>query len=271
MNIRKSLESRLRRWPLLYRLGAVIYSTLQPVHLQELFIGTKAQERKWARRHHHKGSDWENAQRLGDGREWVAGYWGSRNNSHRAFLLEKIAAFSPFSTVLEIGCNCGPSLYPIAKRFPDVEIRGIDINPGAVKKGNELFGQEGLSNVKLSVGKADELGQFQDKSFDIVFTNSLLMYIGPDKIKQVIREMVRITNRALLLMERYCFQPACKDPDGLGVYRYCAWERDYVALLSQFVPREQIHITKISKGIWPESPRWEEVGAVIEVVIGQGK
>lgn len=271
MNIKKSLEPRLRKWPLLYRLGAAVYSTLQPVHLQELFIGTKAQEMKWARRHLHKGGDWENAQRLGDGREWVAGYWGSRDHSHRAFLLEKIAAYSPFSTVLEIGCNCGPNLYLVAKKFPDAEIRGVDINPGAVKKGNELLAQEGISNVGLFIGKADELGQFQDKSFDIVVTDSLLMYIGPDKIKKVIEEMVRITRRALILLERHCFQTERKDQSGLGVYRYCAWERDYVALLSQFVPREQIHITKIPEGIWPESPRWQKMGAAVEVIMEQGK
>lgn len=271
MNIKKTLEPRLRKWPLLYRLGAAVYSTLQPVHLQELFIGTKAQERKWARRHLHKGRDWNSTQHLDEGDEWVTGYWNSLNHSHRAFLLEKIASFSPFSTVLEIECNCGPNLYLMAKRFPDTEIRGIDINPRAVKEGNELFGQEGISNVRLSIGKADELGQFQDKSFDIVFTNSLLMYIGPDKIKQVIQEMVRITRRALILLERHCFQPQPKDPDGLGVYRYSSWERDYVALLGQFIPQEQMHVAKITEDIWPESPRWQKMGAVVEVVMEQGK
>ena len=42
--------------------------------------------------------------------------------------------------------------------------------------------------------------------------------------------------------------------------------RDYVALLQQFAPREQIHTTKITHDIWPDAV-WEEVGAVIEVVL----
>lgn len=266
------MKKRLQHWlgkrPLLYRLVAQVYSTLQPVHLLELLIGTKAQERRWAKRHLHQGSDWNNVQRLDEDDEWVMSYWHSRNRSHRAFLLEKIAAFSPTS-ILEIGCNCGPNLYLIAKRLPNAEIRGIDINPRAIQKGNELFAQEGISNVRLSVGKADELGQFQDKSFDVVFTSSLLMYIGPDKIKQLIKEMVRITRQALILMERHCFQPQRKDRNGLGVYRYGSWERDYVALFRQFVP--QIHVTKIPEDVWPDDARWKEVGAVIEVVVGQGK
>lgn len=269
--MKRGLKHLLRKRPLLYRLAAEIYSSLQPVHLQELFIGTRAQERKWAKRHLHKGRDWNTTQHLDEDDEWVKGYWNSRNHSHRAFLLEKIATFSPFSTILEIGCNCAPNLYLIAKRFPTTEIRGIDINPRAIQKGKELLAQDGISNVSLLVSKADELGRFQDKSFDIVFTNSLLMYIGPDKIKQVIKEMVRITRRALILMERHCFQPQPKDPNGLGVYRYSSWERDYVALLRQFAPQEQIQVIKIPEEVWPDGGRWKEVGAVIEVVMGQGK
>ncbi len=268
MNIRKSIASRLRSWPWLYQIAARVYSALYPVHLLELFAGTRAQERSWAKRHLYGGRDWDNAEDTGKDNEWVTGYWGSRNHPHRAFLLDKIAACAPFSSVLEIGCNCGPNLFLVAKKFPEATIRGIDINPGAVQKGNELLAREGITNVCLSVARADELGQFPDKSFDIVFTNSLLMYIGPDKIKSVIGEMVRITRRALILLERHCFEPDSKG-NGLGVYRYRAWERDYAALLRQFLPQEPIQVSRIPEEIWPESPRWTEVGAVIEVVMEQ--
>ena len=267
MKIKKSLESRLRKQPLLYRLGAGVYSTLQPAHLLGLFIGTKAQEKKWAGRHLHRGRDWNVTQHPKGNDEWVMGYWHSWNHSHRAFLLEKIASSSPFSAILEIGCNCGPNLSLIAKKFPNTKITGIDINPRAIQKGNELLAQEGISNVKLLVGKADELRQFPDKSFDIVFTNSLLMYIGPDKIKPVVQEMLRITRRVLILLERHSFQPEPKDPEGLGVYRYSSWERDYVALLGQFVSPGKIEVTKIPEEVWPDGGRWTEVGAVITVVM----
>ena len=92
------------------------------------------------------------------------------------------------------------------------------------------------------------------------------MCIGPDKIKQVIEQMVRVTRQALILMERHCSQPQSKDPSGLGVYRYLSWERDYVALFKQFFPEEQIKVTNIPENVWPDGGRWQEVGAVIEVV-----
>ncbi len=267
MKVRKPLESRLRKWPRLYGLSAAVYSALQPVHLKEHFIGTKAQERRWARRHLNKSKDWNLIPHTDGDNDWVSGYWDSRDHGHRAFLLERISEHCPFSSLLEVGCNCGPNLYLLARKFPYANMKGVDINPRAIEKGNELLRAEGISNARLSVAKADDLSQFPDRSFDITFTNSLLMYIGPDKIVQVITEMLRVTRNTLVLLERHCFQPRHDDTGGLGVYRYNAWERDYVALLSQFIPREQIFITGIPEGVWSDSPRWQETGAVIETIV----
>ena len=139
-------------------------------------------------------------------------------------MVETISNLNP-NSILEIGCNCGPNLYLLAKKFLNAEIIGIDINSMAVQKGNEWLAQEGFSNVKLLESKADELGQFQDKSFDVVFTDAVLIYIGPDKIKEIIENMIRITRKALILMEWHSFEPDHKDPFGLGVYHFGCWKR----------------------------------------------
>lgn len=143
---------------------------------------------------------------------------------------------------------------------------GIDINPVAIQKGNEWLAQEGISNVRLVAGRADELQAIPDKSFDIVFTDALLLYIGPDKITKVVKEMIRIARRALIFLEWHYFESGQKDPRGLGVYFRGNWKRDYGALLRQFVGEERIHLTKIAKDIWPDK-NWSEVGAVIEVIL----
>lgn len=265
MSIKTSLGHYLERWPSLYRLVVRTYFALKPVHLKELIVGTKAREEEWATRHLHederKRDDW------GEGSDdWIKGYWDSQKHTHRAFLVEKISSFSPVSSILEIGCNCGPNLYLLARKFPDAEITGIDINPLAVQKGNEWLAREGTSNVKLLVGKADELERFQEKSFDVVFTDAVLIYVGPDKIQEVMKGMVRVARRALVLMEWHCFEPQRKDPNGLGVYHQGHWKRDYVALLKQFVRVEQIRVTKIPEDIWPDD-NWRTVGAIVEVVL----
>ena len=178
--------------------------------------------------------------------------------------MERIFKFSP-SSVLEVGCNCGPNLYILAKRFPDAEIRGIDINPMAVQKGNEWLAQEGISNVKLSVGRADDLRQFEDKSFDVVFTDAVLIYIGPDKIRKVVEEMLRVTRKVLIFLEWHSFDSKCNP---LGVY-VGHWMRDYTALLKEFVSENNIKVTKMPKDLWPDK-NWQKWGGVIEVVL-QGR
>lgn len=237
----------LKRYPLLYPLIAKIYDAVSFRYWETRLLGTKAQERWWAKR------------------SIAEGYWNNRNRPSKYFLAERIAAFSPIDSILEVGCASGPSLYLLAKRFPQAEIRGIDINSPAIQYGNEQFAKEGISNVRLLVGEADELGQFQDRSFDIVFTNALFIYIGRDKINKVIHQMLRITRRALVLMELHCFE-SDKDPNGRGFYYGGNWVRNYRALLRQFVPEKRIRITKIPEDVWDAEP-WRTFGAVIEVVI----
>jgi len=229
----------------------------------ERIIGTRAREHEWATLHYYKSSDLS-GKHYDKRDEWVLDYWDSRDHSHRTFLLEKIAGFSPVSSVLEIGCNCGPNLYLVARRFPDSQIHGIDINPVAIQKGRELFAAAGITNVNLSVHKADELGQFPDKSFDVVFTDAVLIYIGRDKIRKVIAEMVRVARKGLVLLERYNFGPEQRDPYGLGIRRNDLWLRNYATLIKQFAPGAQAQITRVTADIWPDKG-WQETGAIIEV------
>lgn len=246
--IRHQVVQTIKHWPALYNFISKIYYALQFDHLLELLIGTKAREKQWA------------------GKAIAEGYWGTRDLPNKHFLAERIAAFSPIGSILEVGCASGPNLYLLAKRFPQAHIIGVDVNQAAVEYGNTQFAQEGISNVKLIVGKADALGEFPDRAFDIVFTNALLIYIGPDKIRKVIAGMIRIADKALVLIELHPFKPNTKDPLGLGVYRYGNWVRDYGALLRQFVSEEQIRVTKIPEDVWPGEP-WKELGAVVEVVL----
>jgi ubiquinone/menaquinone biosynthesis C-methylase UbiE len=259
--MKERIKCLLEKYPTLYTPISKGYAGFH--HLKRSLLGTRVMEKTWATMHLHGGTDWGHRR---SGEEWVRGFWDSRDHNHRAFLIEKISNFCP-NSILEVGCNCGPNLYLLAKKFPDAEIIGIDINPLAVQKGNEWLTHEGISNVKLLEGKADELGRFQGRSFDVVFTDGVLIYVGPDKIKEVMKEIIRLTRKALILMEWHSFEPDHKDPYGLGVRYDGDWKRNYVALLKQFVREEQIHVTKTPEEYWPEQKNWEEVGAAIEVVM----
>jgi len=258
---REKLIKFVKRWPIIYHFLRRLYYAVSLRHLLELLFGTEVREKEWATRHLRKSDkdDW------GKGNtDWIKGYWDSQNHPHRQFLVEKIGVFSPISSILEIGCNCGPNLCLLAKKFPNAEIRGVDINPMAVKKGNEYLMQERISNVRLSVGKADELSEFPNKAFEIVFTDAVLIYIGPDKIEKVIKEMLRIASRCLILCEWHDF--SMKDKQGRGLYHLGFWKRDYNALLEKFVQKDQITVIKIPECLWPETG-WGEAGAMVTVTI----
>lgn len=238
----------MRRFEQFFKRCPVLYSILRRLHLffALRYISFSAYRNRnrlgelWAKGHFDKGSN------------TIERNWHSRDHPHRSFLVQRIAGLAPASSILEIGCNTGPNLYLLAKKFPDAGIRGIDINPEAVQMGNDWLGQEGVLNVSLSVGRAEELGEFQDKSFDVVFTDAVLIYVNRDKILGVIKEMLRIARKGLILLERHDFEQQFNDMRGLGVYTNGLWVRDYVALLKQFAPAEQIRVTKITEDIWPD-------------------
>jgi len=179
----------LKKYPRIYNLIEDVYFTIRWQRIKELFLGTKVKENEWATRH------------LREGNKWITNTFKGINQPHRKILIEKIEKSKPFTNILEIGSGCSPNLYLLAKKNPNINFCGVDINPLVIKKGNELFKKNKLNNVNLYLGKADKLSHFLDNSCDVVFTDAVLIYIGPDKIKKIINEMIRITKKKIILVE----------------------------------------------------------------------
>ena len=251
--MKKSASKILKRCPVIYDIAEKAYDNLITSRLKD----TQAQEEYWAKRHLQKGSDWDYKYGLSED-EWVAGYWESRHHRHRPLLIQKLTKYKPFNGLLEIGCNCGPNLYLLASAMPQVTMQGIDINPRAIHKGRELLAAAEINNVNLAIGKADELAQFAEKSFDIVFTDAVLIYIGPDKIEKVIKEMLRLSRLALVFLEQHDSNASAK-----GKYWHGKWIRDYIGLMKQFVPEKNIQITRLTAEQWSDRD-WQRIGAIIE-------
>lgn len=247
----------LKKNPKLYNFVEAIYNVFQRIIFK--FKGTKGDENYWENRHlnssENKKDDWGN-----ENTDWIQGYWDSVNHAHRNFLIERISQHHP-SSILEIGCNCGPNLHLLAKKFPQAQISGIDINPLAVKNGNDWFAREGIKNVQLFACKADDLSQFADKSFDIVFTDAVLIYFGPDKIKQVVSEMLRVSKKAILLLEWNDFEQ--KNNTGGKLLKH--WIRNYENLFKEMVNNKEIQIEKMNEGLWADK-NWQKYGALVEII-----
>lgn len=256
MKISEKIKLFLKKYPSLNRVAKKTYEKF--VFLKESLTKvniTEKEEKKWEERHLREGQDWA-----------IKDYWDVHNHPATLFLVDKIEKYLPFSSVLEIGSNCGPNLFALAKKLPkNIKIKGVDINPAAIKTGNELLRKEGILNVELLVGKAYDLSRFSDKSFDIVFSKAVLCHIGPARISKVVEEMVRVAQKNLILVEYYCSSK--EDPTGQGARlgHSHRWKRDYKILLNKFAPKAKINFTKIPKELW--GAEWGEVGYFIEVVL----
>lgn len=178
-------------------------------------------------------------------------------HSHRKFLIKKISQLQPLKNILEIGCGNGPNLFWLSKKLPQANLVGIDINNSFIKTGREWLNKKNIKNIKLMVNKADNLDKFNNKSFDVVFTDAVLIYIGPDKIQQVIRQFIRLAKKAVIFLEWH---------DIKDQYYFGHWIRNYNNLIKKIAPKSQIRITKINPKIWPDK-NWQKFGYLIEVLI----
>ena len=187
---------------------------------------------------------------------------------HRAWLADKILPHVGASqqgqkqvpiSILEIGCGCGANLEVLARCSPSIRLTGVDISPQSVAVGRERFKQIGLENITLIEGQADSLRIFADASVDVVFTDAMLLYIGPDKISRVIEEMGRIAKRAVILLELH------RDGIGLnGSYTRDGFIRDYRELCKQLSPH--ISVIRMPSEKRPAG-RWPEFGTLTEVIL----
>jgi ubiquinone/menaquinone biosynthesis C-methylase UbiE len=235
----------------LRELRGKVYSTFLSV--KRNILGTTVDEKYWSKRKISDTGDWNDKEQT----DWIKGYWNSQTHPHRAILLDTIEKYHPDS-ILEVGCNCGPNLCLLAKKYPYARIVGIDINRDAVERGREFFSTQGITNVQLFVNKADCLEMFDDGEFDVVFTDAVLIYIGSDKILNVLKELLRITKKTTISLEWHSSEYSDK-----GIF--CGhWVHNFSKLVEKIDPERRFKTRKITEAEWPD-PKWIQYGYIIEI------
>ena len=191
--------------------------------------------------------------------------------SERAVLAEAIGDSFPFSTLLEFGCGYGQNFFTIAKQYPRAELVGFDINGQQVREGMNLLHTHGLRHVTLVEADAKNIERFSDNTFDLGICCGFMLYLGPDIIEQVCREMLRVCRRRILLMEQHVSGlPVAQEILGLQVrdeprgFEY--WIRDYEKLFAHVSPKSRTTATKVPYPRWIVE-RWQEDGHLITVDI----
>lgn len=84
----------------------------------------------------------------------------------------------PSTRVLEVGCGTGRTLLSIKERY-GCRVTGVDVRPEMIQKARIRAAQAGLS-AQWRVASAEQL-PFPDASFDVVFTESVNVFIDPTR------------------------------------------------------------------------------------------
>jgi methyltransferase-like protein/SAM-dependent methyltransferase len=87
--------------------------------------------------------------------------------------------------VLELGCSSGGNLLPIAARFPNSEVVGIDGSQRQVAIGEKLIAASGLKNAQIIHRNILEVGADLGK-FDYIITHGVLSWVPRDVQEKIL-------------------------------------------------------------------------------------
>ena len=108
-------------------------------------------------------------------------------------LLEKeidLLDLKPGMRVLDAGCGTGVVTRRMAIKVSPGEVHGVDMDSLFIEEARKIAAKEGISNIKFSLGNADDL-KFQDGAFDLSYCRLVLMHVK-DPVKTV-AELKRVT------------------------------------------------------------------------------
>lgn len=91
-----------------------------------------------------------------------------KDDKHLSLLLDLVSG-SEYRTILDIGTGTGYLAFPLAEKFPNACVCGIDIAEGIVEKNNAAVREKGISNLSFQVFDGLNI-PFSVESVDLIVT-----------------------------------------------------------------------------------------------------
>ena len=125
----------------------------------------------------------------------IAGIYSAQEMGFRHKILDEIYKLD-FDSVLELGCDGKdlPNLEILRDRYPDLKLAGCDniLFAHGVEKAEML-------NVNLRAIDLNDGLPYPDKSYDLVFTSAVLMYVKD--LHRVLKDLPRVAKKYIVLGE----------------------------------------------------------------------
>ena len=83
-----------------------------------------------------------------------------------------------FGTILDAGCGSGVFSYELAKRHPNAEVVGVELEQSLVDRANEVARRSGLDNVRFEQGDVTKLDQTE--AFDLIVSVDNFEHVEDD-------------------------------------------------------------------------------------------
>lgn len=187
--------------------------------------------------------------------DWESGYLDENTleHPHRKLIIETIKNRPSTKSILELGAGSGINLIILSKNFSDISYSGIDINKRAIDRGLEYIKHKDIFNIDLIRGDIANIKQMKTNSVDIILTDAVLMYLNPEDVKEILKEMLRVSRLGFIL---------CEQMSAGSVY-VDHWRHDYKDIIKNFTGIKKLSIKKISDEYWDGD--WVKYGFIIEV------
>jgi len=113
---------------------------------------------------------------------------------------------APGDSILEVGC--GGQGYANRFKGTGINYTGLDITPEYLRLARENFPE-----FRFIDGDAREM-PFDDKSFEVSFSNNLLLHLIPEDAEKVFREMLRVTRKAVIIISLFAEEDKLGSKEG---------------------------------------------------------
>lgn len=185
---------------------------------------------------------------------WGESYLDKIGHPVTEFIVDRILAVSPFSTVMEFGASSGPNLIALSRRQTGLSCLGLDISSAAVAAGTSYIREKGVRGVELRIGSERDMAALPEASFDVVFAAAVLIYFDESAVEKVIASMLRSARKGVVIVEQ------AAPPDGRSVFDGRKWLHDYGTILSRLGEGWAVQSDRIPAEVWPGD--WSERGRV---------